>query len=71
MKSGSNINKPILVVIHKHLKRFNDSLFKSYCPLCDKGILFVQRNQETFKLLRLDRCHSCGQAFKYRGKLPG
>jgi hypothetical protein len=68
MKSltGCNIkNKPIIVE-HKNLERLSsESIFKSMCPACKKGILCVSRDRKTFDLIDHDRCLLCGQEFIY------
>ena len=61
-----NINKPIIEVKHKDLKRDSkNSIYKSVCPVCGIGVLLMSRDQETLKLLEYDCCISCGQRFKY------
>jgi len=67
MPFGENIHSPIKAVRHADLDRDDsDSAFRSTCPECNgTGILLVQRNQQTFKLSRIDRCIRCGQAFWY------
>jgi len=62
-----NIKKPIKKVKHQDLTRFNpeNSIFKSICPVCKKGILLVGRDQMTFDILTNDVCVLCGQRFIY------
>ena len=61
-----NINKNIIKVKHSELKRSDDnSIFRSDCPACKDGILLVQRDNKTFKLLAKDNCILCGQRFIY------
>ena len=57
---GANLNNPIIEVKHTNLKRFDDSGYKSYCPTCEEGILFMRRDQETGHLLENDNCCFCG-----------
>jgi len=63
--SGININEEPLHVNHSDLKRDNDSPFRSTCPVCEVGLLLVQRDTETLELLEQDRCILCGQLFIY------
>ena len=63
---GKNIYKPVMRVKHQELKRISDdSMFKSVCPECKEGILFVRRDQNTSKLLKGDMCCLCGQRVEY------
>lgn len=72
MPSPANLRKPAIIVTHAKLERWNDeSAYKSKCPACTKGILLVRRHPETYELLNLDNCVSCGQAFVYDDKLIG
>jgi len=66
MKPPINLYKPTITVNHSKLTRFSDSEYKSNCPVCDNGILLVQRDQKTFELLEFDMCISCGQHVRYR-----
>ena len=63
-----NLDKPVIEIYHKNLKRASpdDSHYRSICPCCPNGILFVMRQQESpFILMPLDCCVSCGQQFFY------
>lgn len=61
-----NFGKDPIRVAHASLERANDeSVFRSKCPACEKGVLFVARSQKTFNLLREDACVGCGQRFIY------
>lgn len=61
-----NLNNPVKTVKHSDLKRFSDdSLYRSKCPVCNEGVLMVGRSQQTFELLEVDHCTSCGQPFRY------
>ena len=58
-------NKPI-EVRHQDLEPDSDeSLFRSECPICSRGVLLVRRDQKTFHLSSWDNCISCGQQFIY------
>jgi hypothetical protein len=61
----NNSSKPIIVVSHAKLTRFDDSPFRSECPVCKDGMLPVHRNNYTFKIDRRDHCIACGQRFEY------
>ena len=65
MNVGENFNKEILKVKHSELQRVGDSIYRSLCPICRKGILLMQRNKVTFKLSNYDNCVLCGQRFEY------
>jgi len=65
-----NINKPIIDVNHKDLKRISDSVYDSQCPQCKEGILTCKRDPKTLKLLDFDYCSLCGQSYHYIGGLP-
>jgi len=66
MTHGWNLHVPPILVRHQDLKRRSeDSNFKSICPICEEGTLFVQRDQRTFRLLPNDMCILCGQSFVY------
>jgi hypothetical protein len=61
-----NLLKDALIVSHEKLVRLNEeSAYKSKCPACPKGVLFIQRHPETFELCNLDHCPSCGQHVVY------
>ena len=62
-----NLERKILRVSHARLQRLNknDSVFKSRCPACPKGILLVRRHQETFDIINIDACVACGQRVVY------
>jgi uncharacterized protein (DUF983 family) len=51
-------------VSHASLERWSDSAYKSKCPACKDGLLLIYRDVD-FKLVRLDRCVSCGQQVYY------
>jgi hypothetical protein len=64
IEAGENITKPWVRVRHLVLKRVNEtSPFRSWCPVCDQGIMLVHR--EGVELLRVDHCSMCGQRFIY------
>ncbi len=61
-----NLNKEPIFVRHADLERADEnSQFRSNCPVCKHGVLFVMRDQQTFELLKNDRCCLCGQPFVY------
>ena len=63
---GVNKNAPAVTVPHSALTRANEeSVYKSDCPVCKRGVLLVGRDQETFELLEQDRCILCGQVVVY------
>lgn len=66
-KTGVNVNNPFRYVDHASLKRVTEeSPFRSWCPVCDKGILLVRRlDTGTLGLSKLDNCTLCGQRFIY------
>ncbi len=63
--AAENINKKPITVRHSNLKRCDDSIYRSVCPVCKEGILLVRRDNNTGKITNKDRCLSCGQAFIY------
>ena len=67
-KIPANIHTPYVLVWHSKLKRFDDGAYKSYCPVCDDGVLLIYRKTDSFKLSRKDYCMSCGQTVVYLDK---
>lgn len=65
MTAPLNLNSPVLNVKHSELKRFDSGGYKSKCPVCSNGILLIVRDKQTFKMIRQDRCVSCGQKVFY------
>jgi hypothetical protein len=68
MKPGmpENYGKPLIEIWHLELTReCEDSAYRSKCPFCKNGVLFVGRDIKTLRLSRYDRCISCGQLIKY------
>jgi len=63
--AGKNIESPIIYLKHSDLERVSDSLFKSSCPICKRGVLLVHRHPKTFLLEEFDHCVLCGQRFIY------
>lgn len=62
---GKNIKEPFRIVKHTDLERVSDeSPFRSWCPVCQKGILLVRRD-DNLELSTLDNCTDCGQQFFY------
>jgi uncharacterized protein (DUF983 family) len=67
-----NFNKPPIHVMHSDLRRTSEeTAYRSFCPTCGKGVLFVFRDQTTFRLNRLDRCTYCGQSYIYDDAVIG
>ena len=62
---GENLKKSPVIVNHKQLIRIGDSPYRSKCPFCENGILFVYRNEKTFELEQKDCCIVCGQRVEY------
>lgn len=54
-------------VRHKSLKRSSDeSMFRSVCPVCEKGRLMMRRNiSNGMTLQKDDNCTLCGTRFEY------
>jgi hypothetical protein len=68
----TNLHKEPLRVRHADLERWStESAYKSKCPTCSQGLLLVHRHPETFELINLDHCVSCGQRFIYEDSLIG
>lgn len=63
--AGINLHNEPIRVKHSKLKRESDSPYRSECPACEGGILLMQRDQKTMKLLKEDRCILCGQLVIY------
>jgi hypothetical protein len=67
-----NIKQPPFHVRHSELKRYSEeSAYRSVCPKCEKGILFVKRDHQTLELLAHDTCSHCGQLVIYEDKEIG
>jgi DNA-directed RNA polymerase subunit RPC12/RpoP len=61
-----NIGKDCICVNHSDLQRYSlTSIHKSVCPACKDGILMMQRDPQTMRLLPRDRCILCGQEYEY------
>lgn len=61
----SNFDRPMIKVKHSSLKRVSENTLRTFCTVCNKGILLMDRDIKTFKLSRKDRCIRCGQSFYY------
>lgn len=61
---GENLLAPTQRVSHASLARVSGSVFRSKCPACPDGVLFVRRTRE-LHLSNVDRCICCGQRFVY------
>lgn len=71
-ESYRNMGAPPIPVDHGSLAKFSDeSEFKVYCPVCKDGLLLVARDQNTLRLVREDRCITCGQHFMYLDDVIG
>jgi hypothetical protein len=71
MSDHPNLDKPAIKVSHAKLERFDEGEYKSKCPACPKGVLLIHRHPQTFELLNVDNCVSCGQRFIYEDKIIG
>lgn len=60
-----NSNKTPLYVNFYELERYDDSSFRSNCPVCHSGLLTMIRCSDTGQLLQQDNCVLCGQLFIY------
>jgi len=67
VETAANIAKPFLRVKHADLKRLTDaSPFRSWCPVCDQGVLLVRRlDFGTLGLSKIDNCSLCAQRVIY------
>jgi hypothetical protein len=66
VECADNMNAPAQEVRHADLPRVSDeSAFRSTCPVCSLGYLFVRRDQRTMALENVDRCTWCAQMFVY------
>ncbi len=64
--AGENLGRDPVHIRHEDLTRVSDnSPFRSWCPVCGKGILLVGRAGNLLK--RVDRCTLCGQLVIYDG----
>jgi len=61
-----NIKSPAIFIKHSELEPKDDLIFRRDCPKCNKGVLPVRRNRETFELEAEDMCILCGQKFIYQ-----
>ena len=60
-----NYAEPRRHVAHRDLERAYESAYKSICPECHDGVLFVQRDQTELTLMRSDMCTHCWCRFWY------
>jgi len=66
VKAGENAEKEVLRVRYSDLERYDsESIFKSSCPACKKGVLLVRRKKGYIGVLAEDNCILCGQRFVY------
>ena len=65
-RASFNVSLPPLEIKHQSLERVDDSIFRSKCPHCQEGILFMKRiAPKTLFLSTEDMCTSCGRRFIY------
>ena len=60
-----HIDSPVLKISHSNLMPIDDGAYKRACPVCEDGVLLVNRNPETFEIEKYDRCVVCGQLVEY------
>lgn len=61
-----NLNNEPIHVKHSELQReTEESPYRSKCPCCEDGVLFMRRDLKTFNLVSTDMCISCGQQIVY------
>lgn len=65
MSTRDNRDSPVLSLLHSSLRRSDDGAFKSECPVCEGGVLLVNRHYRLRSITSLDRCVSCGQRVVY------
>lgn len=70
VECGANEHAPPIEVAHASLKRWGGD-YKSCCPVCKEGVLFVWRQPVTHQLSRHDRCVRCAQRFIYTDERIG
>ncbi len=72
--TAENLEKPFLIVRHQELERVSEgSPFRSFCPVCSKGVLLVRRHDVfdttdpkiAMGLSKIDNCSMCAQRFVY------
>lgn len=70
---GENVKKPIVRVKHAELARVTpESPYRSWCPMCESGVLLVCRfSLEDPRLSALDHCSFCGQHVWYTDETIG
>jgi hypothetical protein len=72
VKAGENLHNPIRRVRWSELQRSSPlddpdgSLFRSWCPVCDAGLLLVRRTDDFVNFVCWDNCTTCGQVFCYK-----
>ena len=66
IEAGQNLKNPVMSVRHADLERISDQeVFKSFCPVCDQGVVLVARDMKNGCLSRYEHCTLCGQHFFY------
>lgn len=72
MNRFEKLHAPPVTVVHANLRRFTEeSPYRSVCPVCETGVLLVNRDQKTFKLINVDRCTFCAQTIIYSDRIIG
>lgn len=66
-KFMANLGANPVELRHQDLTRISgESDFRSWCPFCKNGILFVMRKQQhPYSILTHDRCCACGRGVIY------
>jgi len=63
---GQNLKNPIISVKHADLERIGpNEVYKSWCPVCNQGVLLVSRKLGSMHISRYEHCTMCGQQFFY------
>ena len=65
-KIPENLNAPVIEICQLELECLSEnSIYKTICPVCKKGLLLINRDQESLELMEYDRCVLCGQQVRY------
>lgn len=66
VKAGQNAKNAPMRVQWSGLQRANESSCRSWCPVCDQGLLLVRRfPADLSQFVCWDSCTMCGQPFMY------
>lgn len=60
-----NRDKPVRRVYHRNLESVGMSPYRRQYLTCKVGLLMVNRNMTTLRIMREDRCSHCGQKYYY------